>query len=150
MYSPLVQNMLETHGYPVVNLETLDEFCESNETVVLFFTELMKPVPETADVAVILPEVVKAFDGRFAVGVVAWEAQRDLQLRFRFPKYPALVFLKGGEYLGAIPGVLDWADYLTEVERILDAEVSEPPPFVLPGQAATPASPVTGQSEQSS
>ncbi len=136
--------MLETQGYPVVNVETLDEFCRSNETVVLFFTELMKPVPETADVAVILPEIHKAFANRFAVGVVAWEAQRDLQRRFRFSKYPALVFLRDGEYLGAIQGVLDWADYMSEVEGILNAEVSEPPPFVLPGQAAS------SQAEQSS
>ena len=144
MYSPLVQSMLETHDYPVVSLDSLDAFCEANEIVVLFFTELMKPVPETADVAVILPEIEKAFGGRFAVGVVAWEAQRDLQLRFRFTKYPALVFLTGGEYLGAIQGVLDWADYTAEVERILSADVSEPPPFALPGQATA------GQMEQSS
>lgn len=138
MYSPLVQNMLKTHDYKVVNLDTVEEFTKTHENVVLFFTELMKPVPETADVAVILPELEKAFAGRFTVGVVAWEAQRDLQLRFRFPKYPSLVFLKHGEYLGAIPGVLDWADYLVEIERILDAEVTEPPPFVLPGQARAP------------
>ncbi len=136
MYSPLVQNMLSTHQYAVVTLDTLEEFTASHDVVVLFFTELMKPVPETADVAVILPELEKAFDGRFKVGVVSWEAQRDLQLRYRFPKYPALVFLKGGDYLGAIPGVLDWTDYLAEIERILSAEVSEPPPFVLPGQAS--------------
>jgi len=127
--------MLKTQGYPVVTLDSLDAFCESGETVVLFFTELMKPVPETADVAVILPEVERAFAGRFCVGVVAWEAQRDLQLRFRFTRYPSLVFLRNGEYLGAISGVLDWTDYLREVEAVLSAEVSEPPPFVLPGGA---------------
>ncbi|MEE4162208.1 MAG: hypothetical protein V2I25_06830 [Woeseiaceae bacterium] len=140
MYAPLVQTMIETHGYPVVTLDTLDEFTAANPTVVLFFTELMKPVPETSDVAVILPELERAFEGRFAVGVVAWEAQRDLQRKFRFNKYPALVFLRDGEYLGAIPGVLDWADYLADVERILSAEPSEPPPFVFPGQenAAVP------------
>lgn len=139
MYAPLVQNMLKTHEYAVVNLDTLDEFTGANEHVVLFFTELMKPVPETADVAVILPELEKAFAGRFAVGVVAWEAQRDLQLRYRFPRYPSLVFLRNGDYLGAISGVLDWSDYLVDIEGILAAEVSEPPPFVLPGQPASTA-----------
>lgn len=139
MYAPLVQNMLKTHDYAVVNLDTLEEFTDAHEHVVLFFTELMKPVPETADVAVILPELEKAFEGRFTVGVVAWEAQRDLQLRYRFTKYPSLVFLRNGDYLGAISGVLDWSDYLVEIERILVAEVSEPPPFVLPGQPAAPA-----------
>ncbi len=135
MTAPIVQNMIDTHGYPVVTTEGFEAFAASNEYVVLFFHQLMKPVPETADVAVILPELDKAFADRFTVGVVAWEAQRDLQLKFRFRKYPSLVFLKDGGYLGVISGVLDWSDYLVEIETILNAEVSEPPPFVLPGAA---------------
>jgi hydrogenase-1 operon protein HyaE len=136
VHAPIIQNMIESNAYPVIGLDTLDEFTAANRHVVLFFTELMKPVPETADVAVILPELERAFDRRFAVAVVAWEAQRDLQRRFRFTKYPSLVFLRDGEYLGAISGVLDWADYLADVGRILAAEPSEPPPFVFPGQDA--------------
>ena len=136
MYAPLVQNMIQQNDYPVVDSETLEAFTAANPYAVLFFSELMKPIPETADLAVILPELEKAFSGRFKVAVVAWGAQRDLQLKFRFQKYPSLVFLKDGEYLGAIPGVLDWVDYLAEIERILGSEPSEPPPFVLPGQAA--------------
>ncbi len=137
MHAPIIQTMIETNAYPVTGLDTLDDFTSANRYVVLFFTELMKPVPETADVAVILPELEKAFDGRFAVAVVAWEAQRDLQRRYRFTKYPSLVFLKDGDYLGAISGVLDWADYLAEIESILAAEPGEPPPFVFPGQDAS-------------
>lgn len=135
MYAPLVQNMLREHGYPVVDADSTEAFLRERDVVVLFFTELMKPVPETADVAVILPELERAFEGRFDVAVVAWEAQRDLQLRYRFLKYPSLVFLRRGEYLGVISGVLDWSDYLAEIERLLVAEACEPPPMVLPGQA---------------
>lgn len=134
MYSPLVQNMIKTHNYAVVNSDNVDSFLEAHDTVVLFFTELMKPVPETGDVAVILPELERAFEGRFAVAVVAWEAQRDLQLKYRFMKYPSLVFLRGGEYLGVVSGVLDWTDYLDAVADVLESDVSEPPPFQFPGQ----------------
>ena len=134
MYAPLVQNMLREHGYPVVDADSAEAFLKERDVVVLFFTELMKPVPETADVAVILPELERAFEGRFDVAVVAWEAQRDLQLKYRFMKYPSLVFLRRGEYLGVISGVLDWSDYLAEIERLLVAEASEPPPMILPGQ----------------
>jgi hydrogenase-1 operon protein HyaE len=144
VHAPIIQNMIDTYAYPVVGLDTLDDFISANPYVVLFFSELMKPVPEAADVAVILPELQEAFAGRFVVAVVAWEAQRDLQRRFRFTKYPSLVFLREGEYLGAISGVLDWADYLADVDRILAAEPSEPPPFVLPGQDA-PSAPATEQ-----
>ncbi len=133
MYSPLVRNMLETEKYPLLAGEDLARFTDTHEFVVLFFTQAMKPVPETDDVAVILPELVKAFAGRFEVAVVSFESQRELQLKFRFSKYPALVFLKDGEYLGAVTGVLDWSDYLAEIETILAAEPSEPPPFHIPG-----------------
>ena len=133
MYAALVQNMLKEHGYPVVDADSVGPFLAEREVAVLFFTELMKPVPETADVAVILPELERAFEGRFEVAVVAWEAQRDLQLKYRFMKYPSLVFLRRGEYLGVLSGVLDWSDYLAEIERLLVAEPCEPPPMTLPG-----------------
>ena len=135
MHTPIVQNMIEANNYPVIAFDELDDFTSKNRFSVLFFTELMKPVPETADVAVILPELVRAFDQRFAVAVVDWEAQRDLQRRYRFSKYPSLVFLRDGEYLGAISGVLDWADYLADIAAILEAEPCDPPPFAFPGQA---------------
>ena len=144
MHSPIVRNMIEARQYPVIGLDEIENFTGTHRFAVLFFTELMKPVPETADVAVILPELERAFDGRFAVAVVAWEAQRDLQRRFRFSKYPSLVFLKDGEYLGAISGVLDWTDYLVRVAAILEAEPSEPPPFAFPGQGPSPTL-TTGQ-----
>jgi hydrogenase-1 operon protein HyaE len=138
VHTPIVRTMIEASQYPVIGINDIEDFTATHRFAVLFFTELMKPVPETADVAVILPELERAFSGRFAVAVVAWEAQRELQRRFRFSKYPSLVFLREGEYLGAISGVLDWTDYLAEVAAILEAEPSEPPPFAFPGQGPSP------------
>ena len=43
-----------------------------------------------------------------------------------------LVFLQYGEYLGAIEGIRDWSDYLTEIPEILAREPAAPPPFQLP------------------
>lgn len=133
MLTPLVQTIVETHNYPVIGASEIDAFLAEREHVVLFFSELMKPVPEAADVAVILPELERAFDGRFEVAVVGWESQRDLQRQYRFTKYPSLVFVRRAEYLGVISGVLDWTDYLARVESILQSEPCEPPPMVLPG-----------------
>ena len=78
MHAPIIQNMIDTNAYPVVGLDTLDDFTSANPYVVLFFSELMKPVPEAADVAVILPELQKAFAGRFAVAVED-HISRDMQ-----------------------------------------------------------------------
>lgn len=133
MLTPLVQTVVQEHGYPVVGVSDVDAFLAARDHVVLFFSELMKPEPEAADVAIILPELERAFEGRFAVAAVGWDAQRELQRRYRFKKYPSLVFLRRGDYLGVISGVLDWNDYLARVAAILEAEPSEPPPMVLPG-----------------
>jgi hydrogenase-1 operon protein HyaE len=88
---------------------------------------------ESADVAVILPEILKQFKGRLTPALVERNAERALQRRYRFNAFPALVFLKGAGYLGTICRVLDWQDYLAEIATVLAREPSEPPPFEFPG-----------------
>ncbi|MDJ0654086.1 MAG: hypothetical protein QNJ40_08040 [Xanthomonadales bacterium] len=125
--------MLDLHGYPVVGQDNLDDFLQQHEDVVLFFTDLAKPLPETADVAVILPELAKAFPGRFTVAVVAHDEQHKLHKRYRFRTWPTLVFLRHGQYLGAVSKVQDWSVYLQEIEAILASEPSEPPRITATG-----------------
>ena len=132
MFSPLVQNMIEHHGYPVLGADTLGDFLASSGEVVLFFTENASKFPETNDVAMILPELVKAFEGRFSAAVPALADQRKLQMRFGFREWPTLVFLRGSDYLGAVSRVQDWNVYLAEITRILASEPSTPPDFLLP------------------
>jgi len=132
MLSPLVQRMIERHGYPVLAGAALGTFLETREDAVLFFTEHAEKFPETNDVAMILPELVKAFDGRLAAAVVDMADQRRLQMQYGFREWPTLVFLRRGRYLGAISRVQDWDVYLAEIDRILAAEPSRPPEFLLP------------------
>jgi len=132
MFSPLVQNMIEHHGYPVLTEATLTDFLESSGEVVVFFTENAEKFPETNDVAMILPELVSAFGGRFSAAVLALADQRKLQMQYGFREWPTLVFLRHGDYLGAISRVQDWNVYLTEINRILASTPSTPPDFLLP------------------
>jgi hydrogenase-1 operon protein HyaE len=129
MSSPLIRRLLEHHGYPLVDAETLDGFTAAHEHAVLFFTEDPIRYPESDDVAVILPEPVAAFGRRFAAAVVARPAEKVLQHRFGFRRWPALVFLRRGRYLGAIAEVRAWQGYLEEIPRILAAEPTRPPGF---------------------
>lgn len=139
MYSPLIENMIETYGYPVVTEEDIDVFLDGNEQVVLFFTENANNYPESNDVAIILPELMKVFGGHLVAAVVHRESERPLQRRYRFRGYPALVFLHNGQYLGAITKVRNWTEYLDEFKDILASDVSEPPAFdldkICPGSA---------------
>ena len=132
MSSPLLQRLFEEYGYPEIQVSNLQEFIDGPGVVVLFFTGDPKQNRETNDVAVVLPELVRAFDGRLRAGVVARSAEKELQARYGFRRWPALVFVQEAGYLGTITGMQNWEDYLREVQTLLDAEPREPPGFGIP------------------
>ena len=82
--------------------------------------------------AMILPELVKAFGGLFKAALVAQSAERTLQARYGFRTWPALVFLRRSEYLGVITQVQNWEDYLRGIQRLLDSEPMQAPGFKIP------------------
>jgi hydrogenase-1 operon protein HyaE len=127
MTMSLIDRLVESHGYPVVNTGSVDAFLEQSPVSVLFFYGDPKQYPESNDVAVILPELVRKFSGRLAAAVVDSDAQRPLQARFGFTQWPALVFLNRDGYLGTISRVQDWADYLYNIEHIMRATPTRPP-----------------------
>lgn len=135
MSSPLIQRLFEEYRYPEIDADNLHDFVSGPTVCVLFFTGDPTQHRETIDVAVILPELVKAFQGRLRAGVVARRAEKQLQARYGFRRWPALVFVREEGYLGAITGVQNWPDYLREVQAILAAEPREPPGFGVPGIA---------------
>jgi hydrogenase-1 operon protein HyaE len=131
MTSPLLQQLQTRHGLPLLDADNYDQFVYGHENVVLFFANDPVMFPESHDVAVILPEILKAFAGKLHGAVIAKSVERELQARFRFSSWPSLVFLRGGEYLGVITGIKDWAEYGREFAQILAAEPSQPPGFDL-------------------
>ena len=62
-----------------------------------------------------MPELVRAFPGRFAVGVLLPEAAREFHVRYGFRRWPAVVLLKDGAYVGAIDGLRNWDEYVDAV-----------------------------------
>jgi hydrogenase-1 operon protein HyaE len=139
MFAPVIQSLISRHGWPVLTAETLEGFFAAHGEVVLFFSGDAERLDESSDVAVILPEILKVFGGRVTAAAVARDFERDLQRRYRFAAFPALVFLRGGEYLGAVSRMKDWDVYLSEIAEILSREPSEPPPFKLPDGSAARA-----------
>lgn len=135
MFSPLLSSIIKRHGYPVLGEADLADFARTHEHCVVFFAGDADRLMESDDVAVILPELIKAGGGALVPVVAAREAERALQRSYRFSAFPALVFLRRGQYLGAISRVRDWADYMRDIREILSRQPSEPPPFKLPGSA---------------
>lgn len=122
MTSPLIDTLRERHGWPLLDEATLDAFISAPGERVLFVTGDAAKNLETNDVAVILPELLAAFGGRFTVGVVGQQIERSVRERFDVFPMPSLIVLKDGQFLGAIPKVRDWDDYLTRFNAILSGE----------------------------
>ncbi len=131
MTSPLINQLQTRHGCPLLNADSYDSFVYGHENVVLFFCNDPIQFPESNDVAVILPELVKAFKDRLQAAVIDKSVERELQARFRFTGWPSLVFLRNGEYLGVITGIRNWQEYRQEIAGILASEPTEPPGFDL-------------------
>ena len=79
---PLIERLVGELGIPEVGAGDVDGFLAAPGDVVLFFTEDPKQYPESADVAVILPELVQSLPGRFRAAVVDRASERALQKRF--------------------------------------------------------------------
>ena len=71
----------------------------------------------------IVPELARAFAGRFRIGVLPPAAARAVAPRYGFRRWPALVLLRDGGYVGAIDGLRDWDDYLAETRRLLESPI---------------------------
>ncbi|MDO6460940.1 hypothetical protein Q4485_09550 [Granulosicoccaceae sp. 1_MG-2023] len=128
---PLIDRLTDELGYPLLTADNREALSTSG-TVCLFFSEDPKRYPEALDVAVVLPELVKAFDNSFTPVVVARGYDRELQREYGFRQWPALVFLRDGDYLGAIEKIRDWADYKDEIPAILAGSGKRAPGIGIP------------------
>lgn len=133
---PLVERLFTTHGYTNVDATGLDAFAAAPGHAVLFFSEDPVLYRETLDLCVILPEIASAFAGRLRIGVLLPAVARAVAPRYGFRRWPALVVLRDGGYVGAIDGLRDWDDYLAETARLLESPIARPPSIGIAVRAA--------------
>ncbi len=124
---PLLARMMTVLGVPALDAADFDAWVAQPGHALLVFSEDPVLYRETLDLAVIVPEIARAFPGRFRVGLLLQAPARALAPRYGFRRWPALVMLRDGRYVGAIDGLRDWQEYLDEVARLLEAEPTRPP-----------------------
>ena len=136
---PLLDRMLGEPGFAEVPESGFDLFRRRPGHTLLFFSEDPVRYRETLDLAVVLPELARAFAGRFAVGVLLPVAARAIAPRYGVRRWPALVLLRDGEYVGAIEGIRDWNDYRRDLGRMLAAPSVRAPSIGIVVKAEGPA-----------
>jgi hydrogenase-1 operon protein HyaE len=130
----LIDRLIDELGYERVTRDNHDEFVAADGMNVLFFPGDPTTVKDATDVAVVLPELIAAFEGHLGPGVVTdtFGAGTALKRQYGFSHFPTLVFVRGGEYVGAISRIQDWADYLDQVSNLLVAPPRRAPGFSIP------------------
>lgn len=138
---PLVDQLVTRHGGSWVDLASIDAWQAGPGDRVLFFGGDPVRFPECLDVAVVLPELKRHAGRALAIGVARPEAEDALARRFGSQRWPALVFLRDGQYVTTISGMLDWDVYLAQLGRALAMPTSRVPgigiPLVVTGAAST-------------
>jgi len=113
---------------PTVDAASVDNFLASVEAAgavaVLLSAGDPARFPEAIDVAVVLPELIDAFQGRLRGAVIAREAESELGQRFGVRVQPTLIFCSKGETLGLIAKIQDWSVYHERISRLIDRPVS--------------------------
>lgn len=136
---PLIARLTEADGLPLLDQANLPAFLSGAGDAVLFCAGDPAQYPESLDVAVVLPELLRAFPGRLRAGVAAPGLEPDMQARYGFNRWPALIFLRDGAYVGALAGIQDWSVYLARVGELLVAPVRRPPSVGIAVATAAPA-----------
>jgi hydrogenase-1 operon protein HyaE len=126
--------LLHELDYAEISLANHDAFVAEPGMNVLFFPGDPGTVKDATDVAVVLPELVKAFDGQLRPGVVTdvFGDGKTLKRQYGFSEYPSLVFVRSGEYVGTLSRIQDWGEYLDKISDLFVAAPRRPPGFSIP------------------
>ncbi|MFM2058545.1 MAG: hypothetical protein RLY71_2930 [Pseudomonadota bacterium] len=130
---PLLDRLVQQFGARWIDLANLDAFAAEPGDRVLFFWGDPVRFPEGLDVAVVLPELQAAHAARpFRIGVVRREDEDAIARRYGSQRWPALVFLRDGDYVATVPGMHDWSDFVARVGAALAAPTSRAPGIGIP------------------
>lgn len=125
MTHPLISRLTDDMNWPALNdWDALEEYTVQPGVHVLLVPGDPARNLETADAAVILPELKMAFQGRFDCAVVGDAIETQLREETRVLKTPSLIFYRDGQMIGAIPRVRDWDEYIARINQILAQPVA--------------------------
>lgn len=127
----LIARLVERHGAQWAGAPDAAALAAPGDCALLIAGDPVR-FPEGLDVAVVLPELQRAFGARFRIAVAEPGAEDSLAARYGAQRRPALVFLRDGGYVATVSGMLDWDEYLRQVGAALALPVSRAPGVGIP------------------
>lgn len=137
-FGGLLDKLVAKHGIVDLDHSGFQGFMDEPGMGVVLLSVEPDTVAEGWDMAVIFPELLAAIGiGRAAV--LRPESAGKLQTRFGLRRLPALLFLRDGGYVGAIEGLRDWSEFVTESISMLQKPLSRAPTVGVAVSAASPS-----------
>lgn len=136
-FSRLLERLLTQSKITLLDETGLEAFVAAEGDGMVLFTQEPDQQPETWDVAVILPEVLKLTGKRLRAGIIAPDLARREKARYGITRWPSLVFVRDGGYVGVIDGMRDWDEYMREITAMLEQPVRRAPTVGIPVLSAS-------------
>lgn len=127
----LLNRLASEAGIPTLRAADVPVHAAAEPLLALLFTGDPTRTPESWDVCVVLPDVVRTVPAMRAA-TLAPDASRELAPAFGVDKLPSVVVLKHGEYAGVIEGMRDWLPFCAELAQLAVAPVRRPPGTGIP------------------
>ncbi len=135
-FQRLLERLRSQSDIRLLDAAELEAFVQAAGDGMVLFTQEPDQQPETWDVAVILPEVLKQAGGRLRAAIIAPELARAMMARFGITRWPALVFVRDGGYVGSIEGMRNWDEYQQEIIAMLQRPIGRAPSVGIPVMSA--------------
>jgi len=126
-FSALLDKLVAKHAITELDQEGFQAFMEEPGNTVVLLTDEPDIAPESWDLAVIFPELLAATGVSLRAALLRPDSSKLVQTRFGLSRLPALLFLRDGAYVGAIEGIRDWSEFVTECRTMLEKPATRSP-----------------------
>lgn len=131
-FNKLLDRLRSGSNITLLDEGSLEAFVMAGGDGMVLFTQEPDQQPETWDVAVILPEVLKLTGDRLRAAIISPDLARKEKARYGITRWPSLVFVRDGGYVGVIDGMRNWDEYTHEIAEMLNKPIGRAPSIGIP------------------
>lgn len=131
-HSPLVERLASHFGATWLSAATVQSWAaEPGHRVLLLAGDAVR-FPEGQDVAAVLPELQRCAGTPFQIGIAPAAEEDAIARRYGVQRWPSLVALRDGAYLGTLSGMHDWLPFVAQLQALLAQPGSRVPGIGIP------------------
>lgn len=118
--NPIFQRLFGEAGFLLLSSDGLDNFLATPGLKMLVFADDPNERKTTMDIAVIAPELKKAFCGTLSIAAWAeFKQSRSMAAHWGLRSMPAVALFKDSDLLGAVQGLKTWDEYCSLLSEIV-------------------------------